>query len=69
MPESTRRGIDNLKKWTDGTGSLSRTETAYLEREGDLANLTRPEDPVITLSESTVEDCVFWLDRWLGRVS
>jgi len=67
MPRSRPREVRNLKNWTEGTGCLSRHETAYLNAEDDLANLTGSTDIAIAYSESVVEDCLFWLDHWIGK--
>lgn len=68
MPRSWERDTDNLRNWTEGTGSVSRKETTYLETEEDLANLTGSADLAMSFSESVVEDCVIYLDGLISRV-
>lgn len=69
LPQPFDRDVQNLKRWTDGTGSVSARELKYLDLGNDLMNLTGSLDTAITFSESVVEDCTFWLDRIFGRVS
>lgn len=68
MSKCRKRDIDNLKKWIAGTGCLSRSETVYLEMADDLLNTTKYDD-VINRSDSIIEDCTFWLEYAIERVS
>jgi hypothetical protein len=68
LPKPFERDIRNLRRWTQGTRSVSRRELRYLEIEDDLMNLTGSPDTAITFSESLMEDCICWLDESLGRV-
>jgi hypothetical protein len=68
VPESSERDIQSLRNWVQGTSSLARQETSYLERRDDLVNLTGSADNAITRMESKVEDCAFWLNTRLDRV-
>jgi hypothetical protein len=68
VPESNERDIRSLRNWAQGTASLARQETSYLERRDDLVNLTGSADDAITRMEVKVEDCAFWLKTRLGRV-
>ena len=68
LPESNERDIQSLRSWVQGTSSLARQETSYLERYDDLVNLTGSADNAVTRVGSIVEDCAFWLDTRLRRV-
>ena len=68
VPASNERDIQSLRNWVQGTSSLARQETCYLESD-DLANITGSTDNAITRMESKVEDCAFWLTTRLRRVS
>ncbi|KAJ4387291.1 hypothetical protein N0V93_007880 [Gnomoniopsis smithogilvyi] len=67
LPKSWNRDIENLKRWTDGTGCISRKETEYLEKGNDLANLIGSFDSALVYSESIVEDCTSWFSQCVSN--
>ncbi|KAI1303464.1 hypothetical protein F5Y03DRAFT_186238 [Xylaria venustula] len=50
------RDITSLRNWTNGTSSISRDETAYLEHEGELISLAFCKDGATKKLEDWVED-------------
>ena len=50
------RDVLSLQNWVDGTGNLSRDETAYLENERELISLDPSSDSAIKKLENWVED-------------
>lgn len=68
LPKPRLREIENLRRWIRGTACLGRQETAYLDVEHDLVNLTGTPDSAISYGESVVEDCTAWFDQSFGKV-
>ncbi|KAI0471818.1 hypothetical protein GGR56DRAFT_93493 [Xylariaceae sp. FL0804] len=67
LPDPQPGEIQDVKDWVEATGYISRDEMAYLDVQGDLANLTSPRDSVMAFAEWMVEGGMFWLERLLGR--
>jgi len=55
---ATERAVANLVNWVEGTASLARDETAYLERAADLLCVNTPTDDALVQLEETIE-CAF----------
>ncbi|KAI0547664.1 hypothetical protein F4679DRAFT_359081 [Xylaria curta] len=69
LPASSQREVQNLQNWIDGTGSLDRSESSYLRYSSDLVNLASYRDNFTTYIESAVEECLYWLEILLARIS
>ncbi|KAF2184808.1 hypothetical protein K469DRAFT_708576 [Zopfia rhizophila CBS 207.26] len=69
LPSAKQRDLNNLKKWIKGTASISRQESAYLESEEDLINLTGSRDIALTFVEDLIGDCIFVIERGIRRIS
>lgn len=69
LPEATDRDLDSLRNWIKGAGSISRHETAYLDRFADHLNVTGSADQAITRIEALVEDLAIWASYKLRKVS
>ncbi|RWA07041.1 hypothetical protein EKO27_g8068 [Xylaria grammica] len=67
LPAASKREIDNLQNWINGTGSLDRSESSYLQY-ADLVNISGSGDNSAAYTESVVEECIFWLETLLARV-
>ena len=68
LPRAQSRDIKNLQKWVKGTASISRHESAYLEQDEDMANLTGAADSALALIEDAMGDIIFFLRRCFRRV-
>jgi hypothetical protein len=60
--------VKNLQNWVKGTASISRHESAYLDQDEDMANLTGAADSALVLIEDAMGDVVFCLGRCFRRV-
>jgi hypothetical protein len=69
LPDPSKRDIQSLNNWVEGTSCLSRLESLYLEDGEDLLNLTGTVDNAVTRIESVVEDSFFWSDNLIRRVN
>ncbi|KAJ2990470.1 hypothetical protein NUW58_g2934 [Xylaria curta] len=69
LPASSQREVQNLRNWIGGTGSLDRSESSYLQYSSDLVNLSGSGDNFTTYIESAIEECLYWLEIMLARVS
>lgn len=68
LPATKSRDVKTLRKWIKGTASISRDESAYLEHEQDIANLTGATDSALSMIEDTVGDVVFFISRCFREV-
>jgi hypothetical protein len=66
---SSQRDVQSLLNWSRGTSSIARQETTFLSQGFDLASLTSRSDSAISRIESIVEDCTFWIETRLRKVS
>lgn len=60
--------MKSLRKWIKGTASISRSESAYLEHEQDIVNLTGATDSALSMIEDTVGDVIFFMERCFRRL-
>jgi hypothetical protein len=49
------RDAQSLRNWVEGTGSLAREETEYLEHRRELVSLAPPRDNAVRQLETWVE--------------
>ncbi|KAI1360145.1 hypothetical protein F5Y08DRAFT_55435 [Xylaria arbuscula] len=68
LPASSKREVQNLQHWIDGTGSIDRTESSYLMYSSDLVNIAGSGDTSTEYAEAAVEECVYWLETLLARI-
>jgi hypothetical protein len=68
LPAASKREVQNLQNWVDGTGCLDRSESSYLQYSDDLVNLANSGDTSTAYTESAVEECVYWLETLLAKV-
>jgi hypothetical protein len=68
LPSASKRDIQSLKNWTEGTSSIARKETDYLNHHDDLLNLGDISDNAITSIETLVEDLTILLGTLCRRV-
>jgi hypothetical protein len=68
LSAASKREVQNLQNWIDGTGCLDRSESSYLQYSDDLVNLASSGDTSTAYTESAVEECVYWLETLLARV-
>ena len=52
------RDVSSLQNWVEGTGSLARDETAYLERGTDLMSIVSVEDDALGRCEASLENVI-----------
>jgi hypothetical protein len=69
LQEAAKRDVTSLQNWLDGTGCISRDETAFLDKEGDLASLASPPDEAIASFEPLIEQIVMRLCKLFKKVS
>ncbi|KAF1992972.1 hypothetical protein P154DRAFT_591726, partial [Amniculicola lignicola CBS 123094] len=55
LPNASPRDIISIKNWLNGTGSIARAETNFLEHQHDMANLTGALDSAVNYIETFVE--------------
>ena len=55
LPSASPRDITSIKNWLNGTGSIARAETNFLEHQHDMANLTGALDSAVNYIEILVE--------------
>jgi hypothetical protein len=55
LPSASPRDIASIKNWLDGTGSIARAETDFLEHQHDMVNLTGALDSAVNYIEILVE--------------
>ncbi|KAK5630672.1 hypothetical protein RRF57_006387 [Xylaria bambusicola] len=68
LPASSKREVQNLQHWIDGTGSIDRTESSYLMYSSDLVNIAGSGDTSTEYAEAAAEECVYWLETLLARI-
>ncbi|KAK5693657.1 hypothetical protein LTR97_010226 [Elasticomyces elasticus] len=61
------RHIHSLQNWIQGTASLSRAETAYLDESKDLAQLALSGDDAMVRLETSVEDLLIRFYRGIRK--
>lgn len=59
----------NLRTWINGTASISRHESTYLQYEDDMVNLTGASDSALSFIEDAVGDIFFFIERCCRKVS
>lgn len=62
------RDVSSLQNWVDGTGSISREETAYLTRRTELLSIAFTDDCAASWMETLVEDSLVRLREFFRLV-
>jgi hypothetical protein len=52
----SKRDVESLRNWLDGTGCLARKETGYLDHQRELICLAPVADSAVMQLEAWVED-------------
>jgi hypothetical protein len=68
LPNASPRDITSIKNWLNGTGSIARAETNFLEHQHDMANLTGALDSAVNYIEIIVERLAFRLAARIRKV-
>lgn len=61
LPGAEPRDINSINNWIDGTGSIARMESAFLQRPDDMSNLIGTPDSAVSYIEIAVEKIAYRL--------
>ena len=65
---ASQRTVTNLTNWVEGTASLARDETAYLDSKEDLMCANTPADDTLSQLEEFIETAIVRLSRAYRKV-
>ncbi|KAL8858023.1 MAG: hypothetical protein Q9178_005484 [Gyalolechia marmorata] len=67
LPAAAKPIIDSLNNWVDGTGCLSRQQTAYLAFEDDLITTNSYNDYSFAFLQPKIEMLAIWLYQYFKK--
>ena len=68
MNPVSRKDVQSLQNWLDGTGCLAREETEYLTHQRELVSLAPAGDSALLQLEAWIEDNLIRFYRGFRKV-